>query len=167
MKNYSGYDVLYDEDTPSDVIYWIERAHQFNSRVRVFYGDTDSKDFERVHGRKPDPGRDWGEEYDVSGTIGVSTGHKPIVLLINNSRSTGGGAIMTDRIVRMIVNGREVYRHPNYHSKFDNAQVVISELAPEYSHAVYTEEEGEVARFHSEKSARNYLSFMQGKRLSK
>jgi hypothetical protein len=170
MKNYSGYEVVWDADTPAKVIDWIEYAQRYGKRVRIFMGDTERADFEKVHGRKPDPGKDWGEEYMVTGTIGISTGWKPCALLIHNSRSMGGGAISTNCIVRMLIEGHEVYRHPNYHNKFDSAEVVVSELAPEYSHAIKVSEGdylGEIARFHSERAAKNHLAFMRGERMSK
>src|SRR3990172_10334999 len=69
--------------------------------VRLFYGDKET-------------GRDWGEEYDITGTVGRSTGTEPIFLLINNKRCYGGPAILTDSIVRMFVDRREVYVHPLY-----------------------------------------------------
>ncbi len=156
----------YHSETPQAVRNWLEILMNTDRRVRIFYGDTERSDFERVHGRKPEPGKDWGEDNDVIGTIGQSTGLKPIPLLIANKRSMGGGAVMDNCIVRLIVNGCEVYRHPNYHSSFDNAVVMESELKPKYSHAVVTNE-GEVARFHSEKSAKNWLAFMRGERMAK
>jgi hypothetical protein len=159
--------LFYPADTDPRVVALIERNLNTRHRVRLFYGDTARADFEQVHGGLPDPGKDWGEENDVTGTIGCSMGQIKIALLIHNARSMGGGGIMEDSIVRMMVDGREVYRHSNYHSAYDSAYVRISELAPEYSHAVYTEESGEVARFHSERAAANYLAFMRGERMSK
>lgn len=160
----------YKQGTPEKVKQWLENIMHTDRRVRFFYGDTEREDFERVHGRKPEPGKDWGEENDVTGRIGRSTGLKPIPLLLHNKNSYGGGAILTDCIVRMFVKGRngwqEVYRHPNYHSDFDSAVVKVSEMAPEYSHAVVIKGE-EVAMFHSERSAKNYLAFMRGERFSK
>ena len=156
----------YSEDTPEAVKNIIENVMHTDRRVRLFYGDTERADFESVHGRSPIPGRDWGEENNVTGTIGRSTGEKPIPILMSNIRSSGGGAILTDCIIRMFVDGREVYRHPTYHSVFETATVRKSEL-PEYSHAVVLVDGSEEARFHSEKSAVNWLAFMQGKRMSK
>lgn len=158
--------LYYSPNADPRVVALIEQNINNGRRFRIFYGDTDRPDFEQVHGRQSNPGEDWGEEYEVTGTIGRSTGWKPIPLLIHNSRSMGGGAIMTDCIVRILIDGREVYRHPNYHSQFDNAEVIPSELAPEYSHAVRTEQ-GEIARFRSERAANNYLAFMRGERMSK
>lgn len=159
-------ELFYNSQSDLRVVGIIEQNIHSDRRFRIFYGDTDRPDFEQVHNRKPDPGLDWGEENGVTGTIGRSTGRTPIPLLIHNSRSMGGGGIMTDCIIRILIDGREVYRHPNYHSEYDYATVQPSELAPQYSHAVVTGQ-GEVARFHSEKSAKNYLAFMQGKRMSK
>lgn len=172
MKNMiaSSSGTYYYEDTDIDVVIRLDSLIHTDTRVRIFYGDTERQDFESVHGHKPDPGKDWGEEYDMIGTIGLSTGTKPITLMLNNSRSMGGGAILTDSIVRIIIKRsygwQEVYIHPNYHSKYDNALVIEADL-PEYSHMVVSED-GEIqARFHSEKSARNWLAFMQGNRFSK
>lgn len=159
--------MYYSPYTDPRVVTAIEDNLHNGRRLRIWYGDTDRPDFEKVHDRRPDPGKDWGEENDVTGTIGRSTGLKPIPLLIHNSRSYGGGAILTDCIVRIMSGSYEIYRHPNFHSDYDSAYVRPSELAPEYSHAVYTEANGEVARFHSERSANNYLAFMRGERMSK
>lgn len=163
--------MFYDPYTDPEVVTLLERYYERNTRIRLFYGDTDSPDFEQIHNRKPDPGHTWDDEYMVSGYIGRSTGPKKIPLLIHNSRSLGGGAILTGCIVRIIVDGRIVYSHPNYHNDFDSAEVVRSELWPEYSHAVKPttgEWAGqEIARFKSERAAKNYLAFMQGKRMCK
>lgn len=163
----------YHDETPEKVKQWLENLMHTGRRVRLFYGDTDKKDFQRVHGRKPDAGNDWGEEYGVTGIVGRSTGLKPIPILLSNSGSTGGGAIMDDCIVRMFVKGRqgwqEVYHHPNYHSKFENAIVIKSDL-PQYSDMVVSQDNGKIeiqAGFHSSKSAHKWLAFMQGKRMSK
>lgn len=163
-------ETCYSKDTPETVRRWLENVMHTDRRVRFFFGDTEREDFERVHGRKPEPGKDWGEENDVIGIVGRSNGLKPIPILLANKRSIGGGGILTDCIVRMFVKGRggwqEVYRHPNYHSDFETAKVHESELSPEYSHAVVVGCK-EIARFHSEKSANNYLAFMRGERFSK
>lgn len=166
MKNRYGYEVQYSNEVPQSVVAHLERAAKYNYKIRVFYGDTERIDFERVHGHKADPGKDWNEENDVTGFIGVSGGVKPIILLIPTKQSHGGGSILVDSIVRLFVNGHQVYQHPNYHNKMDNAVIVPSDMSPAYSHNV--EINGEVqARFHSEKSAIRWLKFMQGKRIAK
>lgn len=159
---------VYHIDTPDSVVTILEsllNSHR-TKRIRLFYGDTNRADFESVHERLPDAGADWGEENDVSGYIGRSIGTYPIPLLIRTKNSSGGGGIIDSAIVRIFVDGREVYRHENYHNNYDNATIVSSDL-PQYTHAVQSES-GEIqAHFHSEKSANNWLKFMQGKRMSK
>lgn len=162
---------VYDVSTPDVVVGWLERCiidhrNRRDRKVRIFYGDTEKGDFEKIHGREPDPGLDWGEEFGVYGVISRSTGERPIPLLIKTSRSRVGCSIMDGCIVRMIVDGAEVYRHPNYHSPFDYAEIKASEMAPEYSHAVIVNEQ-EHARFKSESSARKWLAFMRGERMGK
>lgn len=169
---------VYEPHTPDRVVNVLEdcitmhRYYDRNRRVRLFYGDTESEDFERVHNRKPDPGHTWDDEFMVTGMVGKSTGVKPIPILLANSRSDGGPGILDGCIVRLIVDRMELYRHPNYHNDFDTASVKPSELADQgYTHAVvpsvgqYAGQE--VARFRSLKSAQNYLAFMKGERMSK
>ena len=96
--------VEFDAETPQRVIDLL--LYYMNSmpkqRIRVFYGDTKT-------------GKDWGEEYDTMGYVGRSGGQVKIPLLVNNSRSWGGGSILDGRIVRITVNRKDVYRHPKYH----------------------------------------------------
>ena len=166
MKNRNGYEVQYSESVPSQVRFWLEDAAKHNRRIRLFYGDTDRPDFERVHGRLPDAGKDWNEENDVTGYVGVSGGTNPIPLLLHNSKSTGGVGILIDCIVRMFVDGYEVYTHPEYHNKMDNAELKPSDMQPEYSTNI--EVDGQIyARFRSLTSAKRYLAFMRGERMSK
>jgi hypothetical protein len=95
----------YDERTPRAVIDVLERARAEHLRVRIHYGDQGS-------------GQDWGDVYDVAGYIGRSTGPVKIPLLIANSRSTGGGAILDHCIVRIRFanrkDGGDLYRHISY-----------------------------------------------------
>jgi len=120
-------------------------------QVRLFYGDKET-------------GRDWGEENYVTGTIGRSTGIKPIHLLINNSRSYGGLAILEDCIVKLMVNKRVVYVHPLYNQpeyviKNDGQ---IADLPFEvYANDVIT------ARFNTRNKADRWVAFMTGKRFCK
>ena len=64
-------------------------------RVRLFLGD-------------PETGRDWGEENDVTGYVGRSTGPSKVPLLLATRRSMGGGAILVDCVLRMLVDGCEI-----------------------------------------------------------
>ena len=86
----------YHQNAPDAVIRVLENAMRTNKRIRVFYGDTET-------------GRDWMEIYDTIGTIGRSCGQNKIPLLIKNSRSYGGCAILTDCIVKITIDKEIVY----------------------------------------------------------
>ena len=97
----------YQKDTPEEIVKILENARKMHTRLRVYYGDTKT-------------GRDWEEDYDVFGTIGRSTGSIKIPLMINNSRSTGGGGLLDNCIVKIeyasLTKGtRPLYQHPQYH----------------------------------------------------
>lgn len=92
----------YHENTPEAVINVLERAMRTKERVRIFYGDTTT-------------GRDWMEIYDTIGTIGRSCGQIKIPLLIKNSRSYGGGAILDHCIVKITIDKKVVYQNPKYY----------------------------------------------------
>jgi len=102
----------YHEETPMEVVRVLEAARTSSrgDRVRFCLGNTDT-------------GRDWNEVCDVCGYIGRSTGRTKVPLLINNSRSTGGPAILDHCIVRLERKRHgergytEVYRHPKYHKE--------------------------------------------------
>jgi len=102
-------DTAYHVETPEQVINILEdaRLNRFSgssSRLRLYFGDNVT-------------GKDWEEIYDVSGYIGRSTGTIKVPLLINNSRSTGGGALLDHCIVKIETSkGKELlYKHHNYH----------------------------------------------------
>jgi len=94
----------YRNITPSEVIRLLEAAWESQARVRLYYGDRKT-------------GRDWGDTCGVYGRIGRSTGPIKVLILLAQRRSTGGGEILCDCIVRLKVNGKEVYRHPKYHKE--------------------------------------------------
>lgn len=94
--------ISYHENTSDAVIRVLENAMRTNKRIRIFYGDTET-------------GRDWMEIYDTIGTISRSCGQNKIPLLIKNSRSYGGGAILTHCIVKITIDKEVVYKHPKYY----------------------------------------------------
>lgn len=151
----------YRSDTPEEVRAVIQTLYENKHRARFFFGDLET-------------GTAWMEECDVTGTVGKSTGSKPCALLINNARSLGGGALSTSSIVKIIditarnmpYNSGVLYEHPTFNNPADNASLVMPSDLPEY--VTNVELNGEViARFHADKSAVNWLDFMQGKRFSK
>ena len=150
----------YEVTTAAGVIAALESARISGQRVRIFYGDAVT-------------GCTWNEEHDVTGTIGRSTGTQKAALLINNARSIGGGAILTDRIVHMIdvKTKRVLYSHKLF--KLPQAQIVDSTAAcwprnaePRYTHAVKLDGVPR-ALFTSLARAARYAAFMTGLRGAK
>ena len=135
--------------TSGGVVVLLNRLTESKKRVRLVYGDIDT-------------GKDWLQEYDVIGSIGKSTGTNQIPLLLSNSRSTGGGAILEDCILKIVdVKSKKVlYQHDKYLApKFDIVPSIVG-----YSVAV----DGNVqANFKTIKQAQNYMDFMLCKRMSK
>lgn len=133
--------------------------HCYNSRyrVRIWYcGDN---------------GIAWNEEYDVTGRIGKSCGGRfNIPILIHNSRSYGGGAILTGRIGRIDI----IDSHYTIYKK-DNFEIpehkIILDSGSDYPYIVYCKDEKEewynTARFKKESQAIRWIDFMTGKRYCK
>ena len=135
--------------TSGGVAVLLNKLTESKQRIRLVYGDTDT-------------GKDWLQEYEVLGSIGRSTGSKQIPLLISNSRSTGGGAILEDSILKIVdVKSKNVlYQHDKYLAPiFDIVPSIVG-----YSVTV----DGNVqANFKTIKQAKNYIDFMLCKRMSK
>jgi len=92
----------YHTETPAAVIEVLERSRQNRTRIHVSYGDSTT-------------GRDWLEEWDITGYVGRSMGPVKVPLLVANRRSLGGGAMLDHCIVRIRASGgRVLYQHPNY-----------------------------------------------------
>lgn len=165
MRQPSG--CYYHDTTAPEVVELLEAAKASGSRVRLFLGDVKT-------------GKQWMDEFGVCGTVGQSTGPHAIPLLICNSRSLGGGGILTDCIIRLIINGRERYRHP----KYQEPVFTIREIKPDemvswhvskpkkslvsmgYTHGVDVDGENH-ANFKSLKQAQRWIDFMKGERMCK
>lgn len=96
----------YHAETSDEMVALLEQIRRYGTRVRFHWGNAQT-------------GEDWGDIYDVAGTIGRSTGEVKIPLLIHNRRSLGGGGILTNCIVKIVTTrgGHVMYQHPNYHVK--------------------------------------------------
>jgi hypothetical protein len=149
MKTYTD-ETQFDEGTPEAVKIAIESARQTGARVRLFLDDRKT-------------GRDWGEENDVTGTIGRSTGPCHVALLLANNRSTGGGAILTNCIIRLLVNGREQYRAENYQPpKWEERVGNMKDRKFE----VWRDNKIH-ARFETDAKRQRWIAFMKGERATK
>lgn len=61
-------------------------------------------------------GVDWLEDIDTTGEVGVSSGPSQVLILLANSRSTGGPQISVGSVARIreARGGRELYRREDY-----------------------------------------------------
>lgn len=101
-KNLGG--TFYHFETEDKVCRVLETCMNTHERIRIYLGDAAT-------------GKDWGEVNDVKGYVGRSTGQIKIPLLVYNSRSLGGGALLDHCIVKIeTTKGKRVlYQHENYH----------------------------------------------------
>lgn len=90
----------FDCGTDSDVIRVLESFFGSNERVKITFGDKATGALWEVFGTR-----------DTTGRVGRSTGSKPELLLVNNSRSTGGSAISTSNILQ--IEYANTKTHPN------------------------------------------------------
>ena len=82
MKTYKHINgTSYRNETPDEVIRVLESARQNRTRLHISLGETAS-------------GRDWLEEFETHGYVGRSMGPVKVPLLVANTRSLGGGAIL-------------------------------------------------------------------------
>lgn len=142
----------YHDTTPRAVIDALEMARATKQRVRLFLGDSKT-------------GKGWLEEWMVTGAIGRSMGPIKVPILIPNSRSYGGPAILGDAIVRLFVGRREVYRHPGYQNPV--ITVALEGKYPDSPWAATVNGDGVHARFKTERAALRWAAFMRGERFSK
>lgn len=146
----------YHAETPDDLIVVLEHARENKLHVRVWYGDTET-------------GRDWMEEYNVTGRISRSTGHVQIPILLANTRSYGGPGLLDHCIVKLVcTETRQVlWVHPKY-------QIPVMEIKLDVEHEprnLWTVsrigEPGYVAQFKTRSQAERWADFMLGRRLNR
>lgn len=149
----------YREGVPREVVSALEAARVNGSKVRLFIGNSET-------------GECWHDEFNVYGKVGRSMGPLKVPILIHNRRSTGGGAILVDCIVRLIVDGRERYRHPGY--TVPVIRIEEENAYPDSPWAAFIEDKQDKnnqprpwARFKSKLAAQRWAAFMRGERMSK
>ena len=143
----------------------ISNCISHRNRVRIWYGNIKT-------------GETWLEEYDVTGVIGRSMGDRfKIPILVNNARSYGGGAILTNCIVRIddIKTKAVLWKVDNFHTpdfnirQLDGVTDSKGELKERWG--VEVKKDGKDweldAILNSEIQAQRWVDFMTGKRYSK
>ena len=130
-------------ETPIEVCNILNDAisSRLSKRIRIFFGDKET-------------GKDWNEFYDNIGYVGRSTGLIKIPLMIHNTRSTGGGAILDHCIVKITVDKKTVYQHPKYH-----CPIVIKGCS-----VIDTEDNNVIANCKDAEMAKRYFDYLKGTR---
>lgn len=81
--------IAYHVETPQNLINVLERARKNRQRIKLYLGD-------------PKTGKDWHEEHETVGYIGLSRGTEArYPILVYNERSYGGGSLMDNCIVKI------------------------------------------------------------------
>ena len=133
----------YTIETPQSIINVLENARSKGTRIKITFGDIKT-------------GKNWNDEYNTIGRVGRSTGNYKIPLLIKTTRSFGGGAILTDCIIKIVDAKSKIILYKA--SNFKEQKIIIgkSDLI-EYSHAIYIDNEI-YSRHKSERRAKILLS---------
>ena len=133
----------FHDETPIAVCNILNDAisSRLSKRIRIFFGDKET-------------GKDWNEFYDTIGYVGRSTGLIKIPLMIHNTRSTGGGAILDHCIVKITVDKKTVYQHPKYH-----CPIVIKGCS-----VIDTEDNKVIANCKDAEMAKRYFDYLKGTR---
>ena len=133
----------FHDETPITVCNILNDAisSRLSKRIRIFFGDKET-------------GKDWNEFYDTIGYVGRSSGLIKIPLMIHNTRSTGGGAILDHCIVKITVDKKTVYQHPKYH-----CPIVIKGCS-----VIDTEDNKVIANCKDAEMAKRYFDYLKGTR---
>jgi hypothetical protein len=135
----------YSDGTPDGVVQALESARAGKYRIRVWYGRD---------------GKCWNEEHDIIGRVSRSIGPHPVPILIHNSRSMGGPAILTGCIVRINrTPTMTVYKAPDV--KFDRfISTAIGTVYNETTDTLY-------ARCKNGDTGKRLAAYMNGDRWAK
>lgn len=140
MKVVNG--MYFSENTNNKVCNILSTSKE---RLRFYYGDIKT-------------GKCWMDEHDTIGYVGKSCGSVKVPLLIKNSTSTGGGAILDHCILRIDSTTRKttLYKQDNFHMPM----VTVEGSKVLFDNEVY-------ANCDNPEQAQRLGDFMSGKRNSK
>lgn len=91
-------DIVFSQSTPKDLAIKIVSLMETRTRIILDYGNVETNE-------------SWGEIHDTTGYIGLSGGayNLKYPILVYNSRSIGGGTILTGSIIKITASkGKEV-----------------------------------------------------------
>lgn len=93
----------YHYETSDEVVQVLQQVRLNHRRIRLAYGDRTI-------------GRSWLEENGIEGTVSRSMGPIKIPILVFNSRSHGGGGILTHCVVKVTLtaSGLCLYQHDRF-----------------------------------------------------
>ena len=147
---------VFHKETLPQVATVLTSLNKSRERVRLFYGDVDN-------------GKSWLDEHNMVGTIGKSTGIKPIPLIISNNRSMCGVALLAHCIIGIkTVAGQWLYKHPTFNT--GKLKIIAFDRHSTRHDPIdllcTVERDGKpLASFKTIKRAENYISFMNGDRM--
>lgn len=115
----------YHAETSQEVINALETARNNRLRIRIYYGDVKT-------------GICWNEEHDIFGYVGRSSGEIKIPLLVSNSRSYGGCALLDHCILKIRESkGRRVlYQAANFQPPIVQIFEAVENMG-EYTHELF------------------------------
>lgn len=140
-------DVWCMDGTDPRVVDVLRNAKASKVRVRLFYGDRNT-------------GEDGCEVHDIMGYVGKSTGKLPCLILIPNSRSSGGTAILTTAILKITIDKRTVYQVSNYRTP----ELTIAKSSNKFS-VIRKKLDGSIvtiANFETNEAALKFKNFLEG-----
>ena len=139
----------YNRETPDAVIQWLETSRERRQRIRIFYG----KD-----------GKCWNDEFRTIGHVSRSMGPIKIPILIKSSVSTGGGAILDHRIVRIDTKGS----NGKIGTVYQNTSIRFDRFACDSVGTVYNETTNKpYAHCKDTGAGKRLAAYMNGERWSK
>ncbi len=124
IEDGSNLPIAYHAETNSKVIEALEFARKTRTRIKVYLGDTAT-------------GRDWNEENDTFGYVGLSKGREArYPILVCKKSSYGGGSLLDHCIVKIRESkgSKVIYKAANYIAPIMHIE---KSAEPGYNYALY------------------------------